>query len=184
MYFPDLYDWFRGEGKYAGCGLGHGYAIVNDYLRGYAIAAEFNPAGACQEAPRTSSTAEALRLSLGSVEQEVMEAIETGQQGFAGGWISSLALDKLLESKRMDGRLPRNKRAGLLEGLGYMIHPGLAGGRTNNAVAIDGGKPRLFIKRGHLASNLQTCNEIVKHYADAQMCGAGSVFQTQKSAPG
>lgn len=184
MYFPDLYDWLKGEGAYSGCGLGHGYAIVNDYLRTYQIAREFNPAGMCQEAPRTSSTAEALRLSLGSVEQEVLEAIETGMQGFAGGWVSSLALDKLLESKRMDGRLPRNKRAGLLEGLGYIVHPGLIGGRTNNPVSIDGGKPRLFIKRGHLASNLQTCNEIVKHYTDAQMGGGQLVGVFSRAADG
>lgn len=186
MYFPDLYDWFRGEGKYADCGLGHGYAVVNDYLRTYQIAAEFNPAGMCQEAPRTTSTAEALRLSLGSVEQEVMEAIETGLQGFSGGWVSSLALDKLLECKRMDGRLPRNKRAGLLEGLGYMVHPGLAGGRVNNPISMDGGKPRLYIKRGHLAANLQTCNEIVKHYTDCQMGGVSlaGVFGNEERRPG
>lgn len=185
MYFPDLYDWFRGEGKYAGCGLGHGYAVVNEFLRSYDIAAEFNPAGMCQEAPRTSSTAEALRLSLGSVEQEVMEAIETGLSGFAGGWVSSLALDKLLGAKRMDGRLPRNKRGALLEGLGYIVHPGLAGGRTNNPVAIDGGKPRLYIKRGHLASNLQTCNEIVKHYTDCQLGGSSlaDIFGMEKGGP-
>ena len=171
MYFPDLYDWFRGEGKYADCGLGHGYAVVNEYLRTYQIAAEFNPAGICQEAPRTSSTAEALRLSLGGVEQEIIEAIETGAYGFAGGWVSSLALDKLLEHKRMDARLPRNKRAGLLAGLGYLPHAGLPGGRVNNPIQGDGGKPRLFIKRDHLAGHLVTCGEIVRHYMEAQAGG-------------
>jgi hypothetical protein len=183
MYFPDLYDWFRGEGDYASCGLGHGYAIVNDYLRTYAIAEAHNPARSCQEAPRTSSTAEALQLSLGSVEQEVMEAIETGAPGFAGGWVSSLALDKLLEGKRMDARLPRNKRRGLLEGLGYMLHPSLPDGRVNNPVAMDGGKPRLFIKRHHIHCNLQTCGEIVRHYTECQQ-GGGGLSGVFKSATG
>ena len=75
----------------------------------------------------------------------------------------------------MSGRIPRNKRKALLESLGYIHHPALIDGWTNNSVQGEGGRTRLYIKRGHLACNLKSCGEVVKHYTDAQ-AGLVSIF--------
>lgn len=105
---------------------------------------------------------------MGSVEMEVLEAIDQGEQGFKGGWVSSMALDKLLTRTKLDGRIPRNMRRELLEGLGYVWHPGLHQGRVNNDVMPDGGKPRLFVKPGGPAWDLQGPAEIARAYTAAQ----------------
>lgn len=84
---PRLYNWARNGG----------FAAITWHLQQhYAIPVEFNPTGSCQRAPVTSSTEEAVEASLGGIEQEIMEAIEEGRTGFAGGWVSSFALDKLI----------------------------------------------------------------------------------------
>lgn len=157
-YFPNVYNWLNNGG----------YAIVNDYLRNYQIPDELNPATMCHRAPETSSTAEAIKSSLGPIEQEVLEAVDEGRPGFAGGWVSSMALDKLLDDIGASRRMPRNKRKKMLEDLGYMWHPSLTQGRVNNVIPIDGGKPRLFIKKGHIATNLQSAVEVSNAYAKAQ----------------
>ena len=126
-YFPDLYNWARAEG----------FAYFTDYLFNYRIAEEFNPAGACHRAPVTTSTNEALSLSVGSIAQEVLEAVAEGRVGFRGGWISSVALDILLSEKRKPVAL--NKRPELLEGLGYVRKE-----RLNNPSVIDGGKKAIL----------------------------------------
>ncbi|MCH9712663.1 MAG: hypothetical protein K0U20_08585 [Proteobacteria bacterium] len=157
-YFPDLYKWLRADG----------YAIVAKYLEDYAIPDELNPATGCHRAPKTSSTDEVIESSLGGIEQEILEAIEQGRPGFAGGWISSIALDHLLENLRAKRSMPQNKRKQMLNDMGYVWHPNLNKGRVNNVIMIDQGKPKLYIKVGHLAENLQTCAEISKAYQDAQ----------------
>jgi hypothetical protein len=157
-YFPNLYDWLKGGG----------YAIVADYLETYAIPTELNPAGACHRAPVTSTTSEAIDASLGGIEQEVIEAIEEGRVGFSGGWISSMAFERLLQTLHATRRIPHNKRREMLQSLGYDWHPALNNGRTNNAILLDGGKPRLFIKTGHIHCNLTTASEVVRAYQEAQ----------------
>lgn len=172
-YFPDLYDWLKGQNDYAELGPNYGYAVVNDYLRTYEIAEEFDPARLCVRAPETSSTAAALIASRGRAEQEIVEAIEQGRPGFANGWVSSKAVDDLLD--RIRANVPRSKRADMLRLLGYDLHPNLPDrGRTNVVVAPDGIKPRLYVKRGHLVSQLQTPAEIAKRYQADQMQGATS----------
>ncbi len=171
-YFPDFYDWLKGRKAYAELGTNYGYAVVNDYLQTYAIDAEFDPAGLCVRAPATSSTAEALTLSRGRAEQEIVEAIEQGRPGFAGGWVSSKAVDELLE--RIRAAVPRSKRREMLMGLGYDYHPHLHDGRTNVVVQPDGGKPRLYAKVGHIITNIENAAEIAKRYSAAQLAG-GSV---------
>ena len=157
-YFPELYKWLNGGG----------YAHVADYLTSFAIPDELNPTTHCQRAPQTTSTAEAVSVSLGSVEQEVNEAIDEGRLGFAGGWVSSFALDRLIENMRKGGQIPRNRRRELMRSLGYDFHPGLKDGRVNNVIAIDNGKPRLYIKGGHIHANLQGGADIARHYSAAQ----------------
>lgn len=156
-YFPNLYKWLR-EG---------GYAYVAEFLHTYEIPDELNPAGAAHRAPETSSTEQAIAAGMGSVEQEVLEAIDEGRPGFAGGWISSKALDSLLEQLRAVRAIPRNKRRQLLQSLGYDWHPALNEGRVNNPT-YEGSKPRLFIKHGHLSAQLQHPAEVVKAYDTAQ----------------
>lgn len=170
-YFPDLYDWLKGRKAYAHLGADYGYAVVNDYLRDYAIAEEFDPAGICMRAPETSSTSAALVASRGRAEQEIVEAIEQGRPGFANGWISSKALDDLLE--RIRAHVPRGKRRDLLLGLGYDYHPHLPEGRTNVVVQPDNAKPRLYVKRGHLVTQLSTPAEIAKRYTRDQAPASG-----------
>lgn len=163
-YFPDLYNWLKFEG---------GYEFINDYLHTYQIMEEFNPAGACQRAPATTSTQEAVSLSLGSIEQEVLEAVEEGRSGFAGGWISSAAFTRLLEQLKAERKIPPNRRSAILNSLGYYHHPSLNGGRVNAIVPSEGTKPRLFIKQGHILCNLETPGEVLRHYMDAQQYPAG-----------
>lgn len=169
-FFPSLYNWARSGG----------YEIVHDVLATYQIPDALNPASDMHRAPRTSTTVDAIQASLGSVEQQILEAIDEGRPGFAGGWISSSAVDRLLKDIRRDS-IPINKRRDLLRDLGYDWHPSLRNGRVNNPVMPDGGKPRLFVKKGHLALNIQSPAEVAAAYQKAQgaVVGlAGAVFGT------
>jgi hypothetical protein len=157
-YFAALYAWLKADG----------YAIVAELLYTYPIAPDFNPAGACQRAPRTSTTDEVFEATMGGVEHEVLEAIAQGTSGFKGGWISSMALDQLLVRTRMDARIPRNARKELLEGMGYVWHPGLTNGRVNNDVMPDAGKPRLFVQRSHPHWGMTGAADIARAYTAAQ----------------
>lgn len=174
-YFPDLYDWFNGRGGYCRLGVNYGYAVVNDWLRNYTPATEFNPARLCQEAPHTSSTVEAVRLSLGIVEQEAMEAHESGLYGFCGDWISSTHLNRWLTTNGLDKRMPRNKRRGMLQSLGYERHEGLPDGRVHNPLT-DGGftdRPTLYCRRGSASMRLRG-TDIVEQYQAVQRAAGGN----------
>lgn len=165
-YFPDLFAWARGGG----------FAIINDYLRTYEIPLELNPAteigGLCHRAPITSSTEEAVIHSMGGVEQEILEAIGENRMGFSGGWISSIALNRLMVATKNDKRIPPNKRKDILRELGYIPHPGLKDGRSSGIISIDNGRPRLYIKVGHPHANFTEPSIIAKYYEEAQT-GAG-----------
>lgn len=159
-YFSNLYDWLDNQ---------NGYAKVAHFLNEYAIPNEFNPTMSCQTAPDTSSTAEAASIGMGRIEQEVLEAIGEDRPGFAGGWISSFAFSKLLKDIRKDNMLPPGKHRELLRSLGYDYHPALKdGGRANNVIPCEGGKPRLYIRAGHIHSNLTSGAEVARCYAAAQ----------------
>ena len=170
-YFPRIYAWLDGDG----------YAIVNDYLQSYTIKDEFNPATKCHRAPHTTSTSEALAVGLGSVEQEILEAIAEERPGFAGGWVSSVALELLLKEIRADRAIPQNKRREVMQTLGYDWHPHLVDGRVNNAIGMDGHKkPRLYLKRGHLALNQTQPGEISRMYQEAQTQSPAATSKAQE----
>lgn len=174
-YFPNFYKWLKSEG----------YAIVSDYLHTYSIPEALNPATECQRAPETSSTQEAISASRGSVEQEILEAIDENRPGFAGGWVSSMALERLLQNMRMSRRIPHNKRRELLKTLGYDWHPSLPNGRANSYINLDGGKPRLFVRNGHICLNITTPKEIIAAYEAAQsreMGAANTIFNVAGGA--
>ncbi len=158
-YFKNLYDWAKREG----------FAYITEFLHNYEIAAEFNPAGDCTRAPRTSSHTEAISESQGPVEQEVQAAIAEERPGFVAPWISSLAVDALLRATRKEDRVPRNKRRALIESLGYVRHPGLHDGRTNNIVAPDAGRTTLYCKIGHPALQLEGAVLIAERYSKTQL---------------
>lgn len=166
-YFERLYAWLNTGG----------YAMVNEYLSTYSIPDALNPAIGSHRAPNTSSTAEAIQMGLGSVEQEILEAIEEQRLGFAKGWASSVALERILRDMRAERSIPRCKRAELMRSLGYVRHPHLPNGRATTVCGIDDNKkPILYVKKGHIS----TVNEIdpakvVKLYLDAQATVMGSV---------
>jgi len=139
-YFPTLYDWLRAEG----------FAAVAYWLHQYDIPDQLNPATRAHRAPQTSSTAEAIRESLGVVEQIVQEAIDQGVQGFRGGWVSSVRLSDLLR-EHGKGIAPR-KRGALMATLGYEPHPGLPpSGQVHSEILAEGQKrPVLYVRRGSL----------------------------------
>lgn len=158
-YFPSLYAWLQKEG----------YAIVNEFLSSYKIKDEFNPATSCHRAPETSSTLEALSVGMGSVEQEILEAIQEDRIGFSGGWVSSVAMERLLKEMRVERMIPPNKRRDLMISLGYDWHPALHNGRVNNPILLDDNKkPRLYIKKGHLALQQNSPAEVARMYEEAQ----------------
>jgi hypothetical protein len=160
-YFTRLYSWLRNAG---------GYEIVNELLHTYNIPPELNPANG-HIAPLTSSTSEALAYGLGRVEQEILEAMEREDVGFRGGWVSSMAIDRLLERIGSSRSIPLNKRRDIMLNLGYDYHPGLVGGRVNNSVLPDGGKPRLFIAKNSPLQSIVNPADIARMYATAQNIG-------------
>jgi hypothetical protein len=165
-YFPDLYDWFYGRGDYSVHGPNYGAACVNEWLHTFVLSDELNPAKQAVRAPVTSSTASALGNSLGIVEQEILEAIGQNREGFSGGWISSIALDRLLDGMRI--QIPRTKRRDIMIALGYDHHPWLPDGRVQTVVKPDNAKPRLYVIAGHLSIALTDPALIAKAYTAAQ----------------
>ncbi len=158
-YFNKLFRWLRKE---------NGFAIITNFLLDFPVEEQFNPSesGLAQRAPASTSTQEAVKMSAGVIEQEVLEAVGQGRAGFADPWISSMALDRLL--KEIKRTLPNAKRPEMLHSLGYVPHPGLSNGRVNNATLTDQGKTRLYYKQGHLVGQLTQPAEISKRYDSDQ----------------
>lgn len=178
-YFADLYDWLFGRNKYAQHGADYGLRVINHYLRTLPISLEWM-VQMTTRAPVTTSTAAAILSGKGRVEQEIMEAVEQGKPGFAGGWISSVFLDRMLKELRRD--VPPSKRREVLQGLGYDWHPALSGnnGRVNNPVKPDDAKPRLFCKVGSIAwGNLTDAASVAKAYTKAQSDASSEVTASQ-----
>lgn len=163
-YFPNLYDWLRSDG----------YAIMAELLHTMPIDDEFNPATKCQRAPTTTSTAEAIEASRGSIEQEIDEAIAQGSPGFCGGWISTLAVDRLVANLGASRRLTHTKRKEMLVEMGYVLHPGLIDGRVNNLVMPDAGKPRLYLRKDSPHLKLTKPAEIAAQYQADNSKGFGN----------
>lgn len=160
-YFPRLYDWLKRDG---------GFAIVSELLHTYPIDPKFNPAGAMHRAPNTSTTDLAIVESRGGVEQQIAEVIAQDTPGFMGGWVSSVMLDRLIsDTLKLGNRLSHSKRRELMQGMGYVLHPGLPEGRVNNPVMPDGRKPQLFVLAGSPQSKLTVPAEIARAYTAAQM---------------
>lgn len=166
-YISDLKDWLFGEGVHAALGANYGIRVVVGHLRTRAIEARLDPARMSIRCPETTSTAAALHAGMGRAEQEVLEAIEEDRIGFAGGWVSSTFLDRLLEHVRAN--VPQNQRRDFMENLGYLYHPALGtSGRATTNVAPDNKKSRLYLRKGHLALNITEPGEVGRAYTKAQ----------------
>ncbi len=156
-YFNWLRGWIANGGREA----------VAEFLHTYPIPDAYNPVTKAIRAPKTTATEEAITAGLGSVEQEVLEAIEQGSTGFRGGWVSSVALDRLLALMGKAASIPRTKRRELLESLGYTLHPALPDGRAP-AADTDGSRPRLYIKPGTAGFDERDAGRAFAWYQHAQ----------------
>ena len=157
-YHSGLYDWLKADG----------YAIVADYLMTLDIPAEFGLRWFMGRAPKTTSHLAAIDASRGPIEQEILESVERGDPGFCGGWVSSGALDKLLERTNRQRTIAPNKRREILQSLGYDWHPGLLNGRVNNPVLPDNAKVKLFVRLDHPQRGLTVPAAIGAAYSAAQ----------------
>lgn len=171
-YIANLKNWLLGHGPYAAHGANYGIRVVIHYLARKPLDADIDPNQLAIRPPETTSTAAALVAGRGRVEQEVQEAIEEERTGFAGGWVSSIYLDRLIEQKRFNVAV--NKRRELMQSLGYDYHSALMTtsnpGRVTRVVGPDNGKPRLYVRMGSVAAlNLSDPDSVAKAYSDAQM---------------
>lgn len=109
-YFPVLYDWFKGGGK----------SHVAHWLRTTDISeSEFNPVTVCQRAPKTSSSEDAIKESQGNIESEIIAAADDNQQGFRNDWLSSCALDNLMQTAGLP-KVSNKKKSDIIKSLGYV----------------------------------------------------------------
>jgi hypothetical protein len=166
-YLADLWDWSKGENAYAG--QIPGWAIMNHFLRTYPIPDKYNPARGCNRAPKTSSMTEAISISMGGIEQAITEAIDSGDQGFLGGFVSSTLLTEMLAGKGSRMSISPHRQKEIMRSLGYVTHPLLPGGRVHNAVAPEGKKSILYIKEGHEALLVSNPAEVGRMYTKAQL---------------
>ena len=160
-YMRKLYDWFQRE---------DGAAICAHYLKNFPIPPKYNPAEACQRAPKTTSTKESMDYGFSMPEQHVMDRVKEGATGFKGGWVSSKYLQLMQDANpRTGGRNSALGRRDLMRGLGYVPHPGLRDGWTDNPVQPEGVRAVLFVKPG---SDQEmpgaTPATIAKAYSEAQ----------------
>lgn len=107
-YFTKLYSWAKNGGA----------AAMVDWLMKHPIPAELDAQLLAHRAPRTSSTAEAVELSRGWLEQSITEAVEAGRNGFMKDWIAAGMVTKMIQDQE---RKTVSKRAiaNALQSLGY-----------------------------------------------------------------
>ena len=166
-YFEELYGWANGGG----------YAIVAEYLHTVQLPPEHGLAWAKGRAPQTSSTARAIEATRSPAEDAVLSAIEDEEQGFCGGWISSIYLHNLLNRLPASVKVQRTQFAALLGPLGYVPHPALGQvGQVHNRL-LDGTKPRLYVKKGHTAEAITGARDAAAAYSTAQ--GVAATFSAR-----
>ena len=148
-----------------------GYAIVAHYLMTLEIPPEYGLGWLMGRAPKSSSSAAALQIGVGKIEQELLERIEQGEVGFRNGWASSIFIDRAFIAMGRGGVVPLNKRREMMRVIGYDWHPALVDGRVNNIVMPDGGKPKLFVRAGHPALSLTSPAAVASAYSRDQGVG-------------
>lgn len=84
----------------------------------------------------------------------VESAINEGRVGFRKGWISSSKIDSDLHPKHW---------AGLLESMGYTLHPALSNNGRTQLIA-DEGRTRLFTRENHPKRGVKIARHAVHYY--------------------
>lgn len=154
-YFVKLWGWAQADG----------WAHVAHYLATDPIDDEYNPATQCMVAPITSSTDEAIELSLGIVEQTLLEFSRLGEDGFRGGWVNMRKFQLMARGLRK--YLTPSKARSILESMGYAPHPGLDEGRLPIKLT-DGTLTSLYVVDGHSSSEITDTMLIKQLYETAQ----------------
>lgn len=175
QYFENLYDWLNNGG----------YAVVTHYLATRPLEYALDPARGLQRAPETTSTRKAVSESLGVVEQEILDAIESGTVGFRHGIVSSLAMRSLFDRLRKTIG-PRRYRK-IMASVGYVTHPALETnkGRPNNPMR-DGTRPTLYFAKGSSFLTIADGNELmeaVETTLTGAIAGTGNVVPLRPRAP-
>jgi len=162
QYLSQFFKWLEFD---------NGFAIVHDFLFNFKIPEIYDPSTGI-EAPTTSSSTEAVAMSLGPIEQEIFAAIEEGRPGFKYGWISSIALKTLIDNMR-GYTPPRNKWAEIVSRIGYVHHPALTKGIPNRPVitATDAGRrPSLYCNSDIVdRTNGMSQEDITSYYEQCQI---------------
>lgn len=157
QYFVELFDWLESGG----------YEIVADYLATRAV--NVNVMG---RAPETSSTRVAMKVSLGTAEQIILDAIDMGDIGFRGGLLCTRYVKELLQAHRKN--LSPQAIVTLLTELGYVRHPVLLD--SEGRVTIDGVRRRIYADpNNERVMALLTTNSLVDYWRGAQTEMRGGV---------
>lgn len=135
-YFRSLWNWSKDND----C---EGWARVAYFLAHNPIDPTFDS----KDAPITSTTEDAIRASRTPAETEIGDAIEGQLVGFRAGWVNMHALDIFLRTRNLAHIKPQT-RVEIVEGLGYIPHPGLRRGRLPVPLT-DGTLPVLYVLPDH-----------------------------------
>lgn len=141
-YFPQLYAWLRADG----------FSIVTDFLLSYQIPVELDPAKTVHRAPATTSTPLAIEQSLGRIEQEIMEAIASGDEGFRNGWISSWKVEVLCRENRLS--VSRMRMSEIIQSLGYLF----VERARRPLMKEDLKRPTLYVRADQYRADLETAD--------------------------
>lgn len=162
-YMQRLFGWAKDDNMY-------GWAVVFDYLSTFQIPERFHPGIGAHRAPKTTSVETAIKYGRGYIEQEVLNAIETGKPGFCGGFVSSHCLDQLLIELGHARRISRTMREDIMSDLGYRLHNDLMGGRCSEPLP-DNTQPYLYVPvEGHPSEGHGwQRGRVEKAYWDAQL---------------
>jgi hypothetical protein len=149
-YFDKLWSWAEGGG----------WAHVAYYLANDPIEAGFS----AKKCPVTSSTAEHILVSRPPWEQDIIEAVRIGAVGYRGGWVNFTKVNNLLDSKRYRSTAPA--RRAMMEGLGYVPHPGLPLGQVLTPLG-DSTVPVLYVLPNHTSIGVTDPTQIKAMYEAA-----------------
>jgi len=145
-YFGELYRWLQAGG----------FAAVAEYLSTREISVNL-----FDRAPRTTSTAEAEKVSLGRAEQIILDLIDLGEPEFTGDLLDYRTCERYLEQKGK--RMTPYALAQLLRHIGYAPHPTLAAGEGK--IQIAGQRRRIYSKMGSLVNeNLKTRDQLRRYF--------------------
>jgi len=157
-YWVELNDWLKNR---------DGYAIAAHYLLNYKISEEFNPLN-LSLAPRTSAYEDAIEHGLTPAAAAIKEAIDCELPGFCGGWVSTWAASEYLQTHGLR-YIRGHALSNALQELDYGLHPHLPQGKVTRQLAEEGGgKPKVYLRQGHIALNETDSSRVTDLYIASQ----------------